>query len=194
MREQASEHPNVEWVDGDAARLPLASASVDAVIAMLAIHHFGDLGAALREMMRVRRGGPIVLFTFDPTAHEGFWLYHYFPALRREALLHYPSGQRLRDVLRESGCARVSLTACPLHRALQDRFAASGWGTPEAYLDPLVRKNMSPFALMSPAELDEGLARLHADLKAGSWDSQFGMLRRQAELDVGYIFVRAESM
>jgi ubiquinone/menaquinone biosynthesis C-methylase UbiE len=49
MRNQAISHPAIEWLDGSAENLPLADRSVEAVIIMLAFHHFLDYLQALRE-------------------------------------------------------------------------------------------------------------------------------------------------
>ena len=43
-----------------------------------------------------------------------------------------------------------------------------------------------------PAALDEGLARLAADLDEGRWDARFGHLRAQDDVDLGYRLLVAE--
>ena len=48
---------NIEWVLGDAERLPFADASFDLWTARTAPHHFGDLPKSLREAKRVLRPG-----------------------------------------------------------------------------------------------------------------------------------------
>lgn len=55
MRSQSIPHPQVEWVNGYAEDIPLPSASFDAVISILAIHHFSHLEKAIREMNRVAK-------------------------------------------------------------------------------------------------------------------------------------------
>jgi demethylmenaquinone methyltransferase/2-methoxy-6-polyprenyl-1,4-benzoquinol methylase len=62
----------VPVVTGDAARLPLRDASVDAVVVLDALHHLPDVDAALGEVARVLRpGGVLVVREFDPDTLRG---------------------------------------------------------------------------------------------------------------------------
>ena len=64
MLRQASQHRFAprHWVQGDAARLPLRSRSLDAVVSTEAFHWFPDSDAALSEFHRVLvSGGTLVL-------------------------------------------------------------------------------------------------------------------------------------
>jgi ubiquinone/menaquinone biosynthesis C-methylase UbiE len=60
MRSQSIPHPQVQSISGYAEDIPLPSASVDAVIRILAIHHFSNLEKAIREMNRVAEKGAII--------------------------------------------------------------------------------------------------------------------------------------
>ena len=61
-----------------------------------------------------------------------------------------------------------------------------------AYLDPRVRVGISVFALMEAASVEEGLARLRADLQSGEWERRNAELLELDELDAGYRLVIRE--
>lgn len=62
----------LEAVQGDAATLPFATESVDAVLVVDALHHFGDHDAAFAEMARVLApGGVLVVQEFDRSTRRG---------------------------------------------------------------------------------------------------------------------------
>jgi ubiquinone/menaquinone biosynthesis C-methylase UbiE len=73
-QESAEHRPDLvgrlQWVLADAARVPLADASVDVVTCRRAAHHFPSIPAALREWARVLRPGGVVGIS-DLTAPRG---------------------------------------------------------------------------------------------------------------------------
>ena len=60
---------NVEFVEGDVARLPLADRSTDAAVIALVLHHLEQPETALREVWRVVRPGGRVLVV-DMVGHD----------------------------------------------------------------------------------------------------------------------------
>jgi hypothetical protein len=66
------------------------------------------------------------------------------------------------------------------------------WRRPHAYLDPRVRAGISVFQLLDPAEVDEMVAKLAADLDSGEWERRNGELLELDQLDLGYCLVVAE--
>lgn len=48
MRSQSSPHAQVQWFTGYAEDIPLPTSLVDAVISILATHHFSNLEQAIR--------------------------------------------------------------------------------------------------------------------------------------------------
>src|SRR5919199_3184901 len=172
-------------VQASAERLPLADGSYDAVLAVNTVHHWSDLRAGLRELRRVARQR-IVIFMCDGSRGEPFWLREYLPALdgsRRSAAIAATIEREL---------APVTAIAFPLPRDCADGLFSAFWGRPEQYLDPRVRRNISPFALAADEDVREGLARLEADLATGAWDRRYGHLRTLPDLDLGHRLFVAE--
>jgi ubiquinone/menaquinone biosynthesis C-methylase UbiE len=65
LRQAARQHSPVAWVQGDAMRLPLRSASCDALLCTESFHWYPDQGAALTEFARVVAPGGVVLISID---------------------------------------------------------------------------------------------------------------------------------
>ncbi|HXY44535.1 MAG TPA: class I SAM-dependent methyltransferase [Acidimicrobiales bacterium] len=57
-------------VQGDAAALPMASASAEVALAMHMLYHVPDRGAALAELARVVRDGGVVLIVLNGAGHN----------------------------------------------------------------------------------------------------------------------------
>src|SRR6185369_16042204 len=68
----------LSFVCGDATRLPLASASVDAVTLFDVLEHIDDDGSALREALRVLRPGGALLIS----APNERWRFPYYRLMR----------------------------------------------------------------------------------------------------------------
>jgi ubiquinone/menaquinone biosynthesis C-methylase UbiE len=90
-----------------------------------------------------------------------------------------------------SECARVALTKVVL---LTNDFdvCANFWLfdyfpellRPSAYLDPIVRRNISTFSKIG--NVDSQLARLESDIASGAWDKRYRTLSGLEALDLGY--------
>jgi ubiquinone/menaquinone biosynthesis C-methylase UbiE len=71
----SSSRPGVEFLMGDAQRLPLADNSVDFMVSSLSLHHWADPGEAFREVHRVLKpGGQFLVFDLRRDA-PGFFYY-----------------------------------------------------------------------------------------------------------------------
>ncbi len=189
MRAQAAAHPGVTWHAGTAEAVPLPDRSVDGCMAVLAIHHFRALEAALAEMRRIGAGGPIVLFTFDPREGRPFWFGEYFPDIQQQDFEIFPPIAEIVAALADQAVDTPRVTAFPLPDDLRDRFMLAGWNRPELYFDPTFRANTSGFAKAEPDHVERGLARLREDLASGAWDARYGDLRKIRSFDAGYRFV-----
>lgn len=168
-------------VQAVAEALPLRDKCVDAAMAMLTVHHWGDLAAGIGELRRVSRHR-IVVFTWDQAMISDFWLLReYLPvAARVNEALSVPI-ERLVELL---GGAQVH--AVPVPHDCTDGFGAAYWRRPHAYLDPTVRAGISMLAYADDEALADGLARLASDLRSGEWHQRHAELLAQQQLDAGY--------
>jgi SAM-dependent methyltransferase len=165
-----------------AEELPFEDDSFDAALAVLSDHHWSDHERGLAEMCRVARR--VVLFTWEPASARETWVVRdYFPCF--EQLI--PPGYRLAMTLERLGGGREEVVPIP-HDCL-DGFFHAYWRRPEAYLDPAVRSGISAFALMDPACVESGLARLGRDLASAEWARRNAGLLDLEELDCGYRLV-----
>jgi SAM-dependent methyltransferase len=172
---------------GSAEALPLATASVDAAMAVLTIHHWTDLERGLREMARVARKRAVLL-TWVPDAAP-FWLTNdYFPEIVVHDRKIFPSAAALMAMLgRMIGPAHM--TPVPIPHDCTDGMLGAYWRRPEAYLSADVGRAMSSFARI---DAEAGLARLRADLSSGRWAERNGHLLALDAIDLGYRIVRCE--
>lgn len=171
---------------GSAEALPLEDASVDAAMASLTLHHWSDWRRGVAEMRRVARRR-VVLFTWDPDG-EGFWLTRdYLPWLAAWDATRFPTIAEL-----EGALPGAAVEAVPIPRDCVDGVLAAFWARPEAYLDPVVQRGFSMFALApDPARLDASLDVLAADLRSGAWHARHRALLSRHTLDAGYRVVSA---
>jgi SAM-dependent methyltransferase len=170
-----------------AEHLPFADNSFDAAMAILTLHHWGDLAVGLAEMMRVARRR-VVIVTFDHEVFGDLWIVRdYLPELVGYHARWFPFITRL---LKELPTATVQ--PLPVPRDCTDRMFATLWGRPEQYLDPRVREATSTLHQLPQAVTARALRQLRRDLISGKWDERHGPLRDAPAWDVGLRLVRAE--
>ena len=157
-------------VKASAEALPFEDGSFDAAMVVLSDHHWADWRAGYRELRRVARR--TVVFTFDPDFFETAWIWEYVPI---EA--DGPSLQARADAL------GAEARPVPVPHDCRDGFFHAYWRRPHAYLDPVVRANISIFAKVDAAN---GIERLRADLESGEWMRKHGHVMDLQELDCGY--------
>ncbi|MEH2229790.1 MAG: class I SAM-dependent methyltransferase [Nostoc sp.] len=190
MQKQAVEHQQIKWFTGYAENLPLPDQSVDAVVSILAIHHFSHLAKAFQEMHRIIRDGAIILLTFDIRLAQKIWLYDYFPFLWEDALRFLPLNKQV-NLIQSNTKKRVEAIPLLLPYDLSDLFAAAGWRRPELYLQAEVRTGISSFALANQDLVEQGVKLLAADLSSGEWSKKYSEIHNLTEIDIGYRFIRA---
>jgi len=116
--------PRLPFTAGDAVRLPFAAASFDAVAISFGLRNVVDLGAALREMLRVTRpGGRLVVCEFSTVS---------WAPLRRAYEIYLervltPLAGTLSGNTGAYDYLAESIKAWPDQRALAEQISAAGW-------------------------------------------------------------------
>jgi SAM-dependent methyltransferase len=173
---------------GTAAPLPLRTASVDAAMAILTIHHWDDqqeLG--VRELRRVA-SGPVIVVTYDADVCAEMWLYRdHLPEAAALDRATFPPIERLVGWLGGSVQVEPVLSS----RDTPDWTLGSFWAHPERVLDADARRATSAFARMDVAVVERVVTEVARDLGNGAWESRNGSLRGVDEFDVGMRLVVA---
>jgi hypothetical protein len=159
-------------VRASAEALPFADGAFDAAMAVLSDHHWLDWRAGYREMQRVARR--VVVFTFEPCWMERMWLWEYVP---------FPEVKDAPALSERAPVLGAEIHPLPIPHDCRDGFFHAFWRRPQAYLDPVVRANISVFAKV---DATAGIERLRADLESGEWQRRHGDLLALDELDCGY--------
>jgi len=166
-------------VQATAEDLPLADQTVDAVMAILTVHHWPNVEAGLRELTRVARDR-IVIVTVDVSVIAQQWVVRdYLPELLSQHA-GFPAIDRLCELL-----PNARSEVLPVPRDCEDGFMAAWWARPKAYLDPAIRAATSTWRDLPEPVVDRALARLREDLDSGEWMRRYSDLLSHDELDVG---------
>jgi SAM-dependent methyltransferase len=162
--------------------LPLRDASVDAALAVLTIHHWGDgCERGVRELRRVARG-PVVIVTFDAEVSARMWLPRdYLPEVAEQDRRDFPAPDRLAAWLGPG----TEVTPLPIARDTPDWTFGSFWAHPERVLDDAVTDATSGFARLDPDVRRRAVDAVRRDLADGTWDARHGDLRTLPAFDAG---------
>jgi len=174
-------------VEAFAEELPFEDDSFDAAMALITVHHWNDAQKGLDEMARVARDRVLVL-TFTPVPPVELWMQRdYFPRI-----LEFHADVMMPIDELAAMLPGASVEPAPIPKECTDGFWLAIYDRPEMHLDPDVRRASSSWHHMDQDEIDQGLAKLAADLESGHWDERNGHLRTQPELDVGLRLLTAE--
>jgi ubiquinone/menaquinone biosynthesis C-methylase UbiE len=155
----AAQHPAVTYLAGSADAIPLPDTSVDLVLLFLVWHHVRDPVAGAAEIRRVLRPGGRVLVrsAFSNRLPESSWL-DYFPRAAELAAALFPSTMQVEEDFAAAGLRRVGLDVIRVQVA----------GDYVAYAERLRMKASSFFEYLTGEEIEQGFARLDADVARGS--------------------------
>jgi ubiquinone/menaquinone biosynthesis C-methylase UbiE len=151
-------HPAVTYLAGSADAIPLPDTSVDLVLLFLVWHHVPGPVAAAAEIRRVLRPGGRVLIrsAFSNRLPESSWL-DYFPRAAELASAMFPSTTQAEEDFASGGLRRVALDVVRVQAA----------GDYPAYAARLHMKASSFFEHLTQEEIEQGFARLDADVARG---------------------------
>ncbi|MFI9406819.1 class I SAM-dependent methyltransferase [Nocardia sp. NPDC052316] len=167
--------------------LPVRSGAVDAALAVLTVHHWGDLERGVAEMVRVARRR-VAILTWDHAVFREFWLVRdYLPAAAATDARLAVSLGRLTGLLNDPVVQPV-----PVPHDCVDGFGGAYWRRPDAYLDETVQAGMSMLTLTPKPLLQQGLSRLREDLETGAWQTHYADLLERSHLDLGYRLITAD--
>jgi ubiquinone/menaquinone biosynthesis C-methylase UbiE len=158
LRCAAADAPSALLIHARAEQLPLATASVDRVFCVNALHHFSDLPTFASEARRVlRSGGSLMSVGLDPhTALDRWWIYDYFPAALAADRSRYLPTQTIRDIFEDAGLADVHTNlAQHIPAAVPFQLAVE-----RGYID---RRSTSQLLVISDAEYEDGLERMRQE-------------------------------
>ncbi|HEX5115549.1 MAG TPA: methyltransferase domain-containing protein [Pseudonocardiaceae bacterium] len=162
-----------------AEALPLRDRAVDAVLAVLTVHHWTDWRAGVAELRRVapRR----VVLAYDTRRHAEFWFVREYVPEIAALELGRPSADAIAEEL-----GAESVVPLPLPWDFTDGVFPAYWRRPAAYLDPGVRDACSALAQTDRAAVDRGIRRLREDLRTGRWQADHRELLALDEWDAGF--------
>jgi SAM-dependent methyltransferase len=175
----ASLHPAVTFARADAAALPYADGSFDAVVAAFLMPHVADLPAVVAELARVvRPGGRVALATWDPEPET--FTRSLFEVIAESGAVAPPSlppgppffqyavTGEFTALLADAGLSGASVTAFPFTHHVDDL---------DAFWADLMGGTVRASAMIraQPAELQDRIRRMYGDKLArwqvdGGWD------------------------
>jgi len=157
--EANSRHPRVTYLAGRAEAIPLPDAAADFVLMFLSYHHVADKPAAAREIARVLKpGGRLILRSTFKDRIPDHWWRGYFPRSHAVEEAMFPTEAETIALFEAAGFE----TAASVQMEIPFEGDIAG------LVARLKLRAVSVFEHMTEAELDEGFARIDADLAAGT--------------------------
>jgi ubiquinone/menaquinone biosynthesis C-methylase UbiE len=168
--------PPGSCVASDVATLPFEDASFDCATVISAFHLFADKPAALREIRRVLREGPVVLQVFTRENLVPLFTHEYFD---------HPIHEEVREteaehvaLLHGAGFAHVEVRRLA-YRGIEDGSLSALQTDAARIADEAALRNTSYWQRMDPEARRRGLERLQRDLANGELERK---VRRGLEL------------
>ncbi|RJP70100.1 MAG: class I SAM-dependent methyltransferase [Ignavibacteriales bacterium] len=160
MNQTRGNNSAVQFVNGDAVRVPIKNSTFDFVYCVNAIHHFGSTLAFISEVKRIlTKDGILAIIGFDPNEEENDWyVYNYFESTLDKDLARYPSWEQLIELSTQLGFSKLDFT-----------FAESIYRTykgSDVFNDPfLLKHNTSQLASLSEQEYSLGIENIKVKIE-----------------------------
>ena len=150
--------PEVRYVAGEAADIPLADDVVGGILMFLSLHHVPDRAAAAVEIARVLRpGGRVLIQSGFSDRMEGMSDWHrFFPRAAEIERQMFPSVDEVLTVFEATGLKRQALVRTQVRR----------WNSLTEAAARLRLRPYSTFEHLTEDEIAEGLGRLDATVAA----------------------------
>jgi SAM-dependent methyltransferase len=137
-----------------AEHLPFKDGWFERALMWLVIHLVDRPGAFAEAARVLAPEGRLAIGTFHPLHFEHYWLNRFFPSLQEVDKARFPTPEELEAELRAAGFERVA----------QHRLTQRSSVDRETAVERVRRRFISPFQLIDERELEEGLARMQAEL------------------------------
>ena len=148
----------VEWVQGDAERLPFDDASFDRVLMSLLLHQLEEPARAVAEAFRVlRRRAALVVRTVLPDAAAARIPFRFFPTLARVQAEQMPSLDDVTSWIHAAGFDQIRV-----HKVVRNKQLEL-----EAVEAQLRKEVEHRYPFLTQEELEDGLRRMRE-----TWDGQ----------------------
>src|SRR6185436_14055127 len=124
--EAEASHPQVRYLAGEAAAIPLPDASADFVLMFLSFHHVKDRAAAGSEIARVLKpGGRLILRSTFRERIPDHWWRGFFPRSHEIEEAMFPSTAEARAVFETAGfeTLEVALPVIPFEEDIAEAVA-----------------------------------------------------------------------
>jgi arsenite methyltransferase len=125
LKQRVYSLPNVQIVEGDAAKQPFEDEAFDLIVSNLGINNFSEPAQALAECFRVARKGARIVLTTNVRGHFSEFYAIYRGVLRelgKEQHLEQLTVQEAHRGTRETVCEQLEVAGFGVARAIEDKF------------------------------------------------------------------------
>jgi len=154
LRQGASKGLAAAWLQGDALRLPVRSASMDYIFSVYMLHHIPQLDRLLHECARVLGHGCAAFVTTTHRFIRRHPMNAYFPSFAGIDTARFQDIPQIFAAFQSAGFTSIGHEICQAEPAPIDA----------AYVERVAGQFISTYALLPKSEFEDGLIRLRRDV------------------------------